>query len=447
HYTLGQRFRDKGFAGGKVDDFRVYQRALTALEIAQLHDGDSLTQALAEGDPDTLRNYYLSAIDPGFRKHSEALRVARQRLVKAEDTMLELPVMEEMKKPRPTFILARGAYDSPKDRPALRNTPGFLPPMPGAYPNNRLGFAKWAVSNNHPLTARVFVNRVWQEFFGQGLVKTPENFGMQGELPTHPDLLDWLARDFVDHGWDIKRLCKQIVLSSTYRQRSSLSPELREKDPENLLLARAPAYRLSAEMIRDTALAASGLLDTQMGGKPVAPYQAGGDLWRENNGMSPAFRQSVGTALYRRSLYSVWKRTAPFPNMIVFDAASREVCTVKRARTNTPLQALVLLNDTQFVEAARVLAARHLDADNQLNIRAAFTSLTGRDPTADEYKLLTDLNREQLDHFRQNTAAALKLLKVGAHPIPKSPVAPAHHAAATVTVQTIFNLDASVWKR
>ncbi|MGB0775442.1 MAG: DUF1549 domain-containing protein, partial [Akkermansiaceae bacterium] len=260
HYTLGQRFRDKGFTGGKLDDFRIYARAITPLEIAQIHDNQSLTNALTSNTPAPLRAYYLSAINPTYRKHLDDLRLARHQLVKTEDAMLEVPSMVEMKTPRPTFILARGAYDSPKDTPAIRQTPSFLPPMQKNQPNNRLGFARWATSDNHPLTARVFVNRIWQEFFGRGLVKSTENFGVQGDLPSHPDLLDWLARDFVNHGWNVKRLCQQIILSSTYRQSSTTSAQLRERDPENILLARAPAYRLSAEMIRDTALAASGLL-------------------------------------------------------------------------------------------------------------------------------------------------------------------------------------------
>ncbi len=231
-------------------------------------------------------------------------------------------------------------------------------PFPTEAPRNRLGLAHWLTDPRHPLTARVAVNRVWTNFFGRGLVTTPENFGRQGAAPTHPALLDWLARDFVtpasgDPGWDLKRMCRMIATSATYQQDSRCAPALRERDPENDLLARGPSRRLSAEQIRDLALAASGLLDRKMGGPPVSPYQPGGDLWRETNTMSPAYHQSTGKDLYRRSLYSVWKRTAPLPNMLAFDAVTREVCTVSRGRTNTPLQALVLLNDVQFVEAAR----------------------------------------------------------------------------------------------
>ena len=237
----------------------------------------------------------------------------------------------------------------------------------------------------HPLTARVAVNRFWGNFFSEPLVRTPENFGLQGELPTHPELLDWLARDFIDSGWDVKRFCRNIVLSATYRQDSFVSPEKLAADPTNRLLARGPAYRLAAEQIRDLALSASGLLNPEIGGPPVSPYQPGGDLWKESNGMSPPYHQSVGKSLYRRSLYSVWKRTAPLPNMLAFDSTTREVCTVKRSRTNTPLQALVLLNDVQFVEACQALARKVIAANDshKSRIDEAFQRLAGRTPDDD----------------------------------------------------------------
>jgi hypothetical protein len=246
----------------------------------------------------------------------------------------------------------------------------------------------------------VAVNRVWTNFFGRGLVSTPDNFGKQGSRPSHPELLDWLARDFVDQGWDIKRLCRQIALSATFQQDSRLTPELLERDPENLLYARGPSYRLSAEQLRDLALASSGLMVRELGGPPVSPYQPGGDLWRESNSMSPAYQQSVGKGLYRRSLYSVWKRTAPLPNMLAFDAPSREACTLSRSRTNTPLQALVLLNDVQFVEAARALAGDVASAEPKAEvaeqITLAFTRVVGRAPDDTECQLLEALYHEQL---------------------------------------------------
>jgi hypothetical protein len=284
--------------------------------------------------------------------------------------------------------------------------------------------------------------------FGRGIVATPENFGVQGAPPTHPELLDWLARDFINSGWDTKALLKKIVLSATYRQDSVLRPDLREKDPENLLLARGPAQRLSAEMVRDTALAASGLLDDKMGGPPVSPYSPG-DLWRESNAMSPAYHQSVGGDLYRRSLYTVWKRTAPMADMVAFDAPSREVCLLKRAPTTTPQQAFVLLNDTQFVEAARVLAEKSIKEAGQSEkkrIRLAFRRLTGRYPDSRETKLLLELLHQEAAIFTKEPARAKQLLSVGDSKAGASLNA-IELASMTEVTQAILSLDATVWKR
>jgi hypothetical protein len=295
----------------------------------------------------------------------------------------------------------------------------------------------------------VFVNRLWANFFGRGLVATPENFGKQGAAPTNPDLLDWLSRDFIEHGWDIKRLCRLIVLSASYQQDSRCSQELRERDPDNALLARGPSRRLSGEQIRDLALATSGLLERRAGGPPVSPYQPGGDLWRETNTMSPAYQHSVGEDLYRRSLYSVWKRTAPLPNMLTFDATSREVCTVARGRTNTPLQALVLLNDVQFVEAARALAAavfrEHATLDER--IAAAFLRLTGRRAEDREMKLLADLYHEQRQLFADATQQdAKKFVDAGDSQVDQA-IDATDLAALAVTCQVILNLDATIYER
>jgi hypothetical protein len=454
HLTLGQRFRDRGFKDGDLDELRIYDRALTPLEIANSHDGKSLAAAATEprAHRDDLSAFYFSAIDNDARKASQQLRDARRQLVEAEEAMHEIPVMQEMPQPRPTFILARGRYDAPKteaNRVGRDTFAKLLIPFPKNAPRNRLGLAHWLTDPHHPLTARVFVNRMWARFFGRGLVTTPENFGQQGALPTHPELLDWLSRDFVDHGWDIKRLCRTVVLSATYRQDSRCASELRERDLENLLLARGPSRRLSAEQIRDVALAASGLLDRKMGGPPVSPYQPGGDLWREANTMSPAYQQSTGRDLYRRSLYSVWKRTTPLPNMMAFDAPSREVCTVARGRTNTPLQALVLLNDVQFVEAARALAANVSKPNTQLpsQIEEAFLRLTGRYPDTTERNLLVDLYNEQAtlfaDKSQQNPASFTKLGDSKLDPKLDS----AHVAALAVVCQTILNLDATIFER
>jgi hypothetical protein len=452
--TLGERFRDRGFKDGEIDELRIFHRALTPLEIRNLHDEGALAAALAKSAThrDDLAAYYFSAIDAEARNRAAQLRDARRQLVEIEDAMQEIPVMKELPKPRPTFVLERGAYDAPKPdaNRVERNTfANILIPIPTDAPRNRLGLARWLTDPRHPLTARVFVNKVWDNFFGRGLVSTPENFGRQGATPSHPELLDWLARDFVDHGWDTSRLCRQIVLSSTYRQDSRCEPALRDRDPENELLARGPSRRLSAEQIRDLALTASGLLNRNAGGPPVSPYQAGGDLWRETNTMSPAYQQSVGKDLYRRSLYSVWKRTAPLPNMSAFDSPTREVCVVARSRTNTPLQALVLLNDVQFVEAARVLATdvSQTQPDLAAQIGEAFLRLTGRHPQDAEVALLTDLYYEQRSMFADETEQdAAKFTTLGDSP-PDATLEPAHVAALAVTCQAIFNLDATVVER
>ncbi len=452
--TLGQRFRDRGFKDGDLDELRLFDRALLPIEVQNLHDGTALKDAAAapKSHHAELQAYYFSAIDKDARKATHELRDARRELVELEEPLQEIPVMQEMPEPRLTYILRRGAYDAPKtdaNRVGRDTFAKILIPFPPDAPRNRLGLAEWLTDSRHPLTARVFVNRVWANFFGRGLVTTPENFGQQGALPTYPKLLDWLSRDFINHGWDIKRLCRIIALSSTYRQDSRVDTELRARDPENQLLARGPNQRLSAEEIRDVALAASGLLDRRMGGPPVSPYQPGQDLWREANTMSPAYHQSVGKDLYRRSIYSVWKRTSPLPNMLAFDAPTREVCTVARSRTNTPLQALVLLNDVQFVEAARTLAAsvsnNHTDLDAQID--EAFLRLTGRHPDATELPLLTDLYREQVVFFANGAQQdAAPFLKVGeSRQTPK--LNSADFAALTVVCQTILNLDATIVER
>ncbi len=452
--TLGERFRDRGFKGGEIDELRIYDRAITLLEVLDSHDGKALSAALADPQAHVARleDYYYAAVDEDVRTLRQQLRDARRQFVEAEEAVHEVPVMEELPEPRPTFILARGAYDAPKmdaNRVGRDTFEHMLIPFPDDAPRNRLGLAQWLTDPRHPLTARVFINRLWANFFGRGLVTTPENFGQQGAAPTHPELLDWLCRDFIDHGWDIKRLCRSIVLSATYGQDSRCSQELRARDPENTLLARGPSRRLSGEQIRDLALASSGLLERRPGGPPVSPYQPGGDLWRETNTMSPAYQQSVGKDLHRRSLYSVWKRTAPLPNMLAFDATSREVCTVARGRTNTPLQALVLLNDVQFVEASRVLAAavsrEHPQAADQ--IAAAFVRLTGRPPDAEEMQLLTDLYNEQRELFAdQSQQDPQKFVDLGESKA-EPPVDPIHSAALAVTCQAILNLDATIYER
>jgi len=448
--TFGERFRDRALKGAVLDEMKAYSRALTPVEAAQAFDGKALADAIAHRDQELLRPYYLANVDTEAAAARKQLLDARIALLKYTSSLPEIMVMEDMDEPRPAHVLARGQYDAPKtDKSRVqRGTPAALPPLPENAPRNRLGLAQWFTQPNHPLTARVAVNRFWQEFFGRGLVETSDNFGVQGSQPTHPELLDWLARDFVSHGWDVKRLCRQIVLSATYRQTSARAKGAADADPDNLLLSRGPSHRLSAETIRDTLLAASGLMDARLGGPPVSPYQPA-NLWRESNSMSPAYRQSVGTALYRRSLYTVWKRTAPMPNMLAFDAAGREVCSVRRQTTNTPAQALVLLNDIQFVEACRVLAERMLNeggADDAARATFAFRLLTGRQPTPQELNLLNSVYTEQRAAFAKDPEGAAKLLTVGSRKAnPK--LNAVELAAATIVAQTIANLDAAIWKR
>ncbi|MEM1068755.1 MAG: DUF1553 domain-containing protein [Planctomycetota bacterium] len=441
-FVIGQRFRDRGFTDGMIDDVRVFERALTVSEL----------QFLAHGTSPTAKpnfDYFVSAIDAASREAQAELTQAREAFVTAEEVIHEIPVMREMKSPRPAHVLARGEYDAVKNEQTRvkRSTLSSIPiPFPDNAPNDRLGLARWVTDPEHPLTARVAVNRFWANFFTSPLVRTPENFGSQGNLPTHPDLLDWLSREFIESGWDVKRLCKMIVLSATYRQDSASTPEQLKTDPTNQWLARGPAHRLAAEQIRDLALSASGLIQHRVGGPPVSPYQPGKDLWKEANGMSPPYEQSVGEALYRRSLYSVWKRTAPLPNMMAFDSTTREVCTVKRSRTNTPLQALVLLNDVQFVEAARVLATDLLNKDESIQIEIAFLRLTGRKPDRTERATLNQLLKDELAFYRTHPDAAEQLLQTGSAKT-ESKLDAIRVAAMTNVCQTILNLDATIWKR
>ena len=346
-------------------------------------------------------------------------------------------------------MLIRGQYDQ-KGEKVAPGVPAALPAMPKDAPANRLGLARWLTDPAHPLTARVAVNRFWQQYFGRGIVKTAGDFGTQGEWPTHPDLLDWLAVEFVDSGWDIKHLQRLIVTSATYRQASEVTPELLKRDPENALLARGPRHRLDAEVVRDTALFVSGLLTEQIGGRSVKPYQPPG-IWEAisfRGSNTGTFKRDAGQALYRRSLYTFWKRTAPPPGLMAFDAPSRETCVTRRARTNTPLQALVLLNDEQFVEAARHLAARMMKeggAAPSERLAHGFLLATARKPTDAELKVLVRVFEKQRERFAQNKAAAEKLLAVGeSKRVGNLDVV--DHAAYTMAANLILNLDETITK-
>ena len=440
-FVIGQRFRDRGLANGLVADVRVYGRALTMPEIQHLTTGEPIK-------PDA--SFVASVIDKDAIEASRRLNDAVKAFVDTQEKMNEVPIMLETDTPRPAHVLERGEYDAETSEQTLvtRSTPEHIgPPLPNGKNADRLALAKWTTDPNHPLTARVITNRLWMNFFGAGLVRTPENFGLQGELPTHPELLDFLSRKFIKDRWNVKNFCKRIALSATYRQQSATTPEKLAADPENRLLGRGPAYRLSAEQIRDLVLSASGLLNPTAGGPPVSPYQPGDDLWKESNSMSPAYQQSVGKALYRRSVFSVWKRTAPLPNMMAFDTSSREVCTIARSRTNTPLQALVLLNDVQFIEAARKLAQEvYTIEDQDARLDEAFLRLTGNHIEAEEAEILSKLYDSELAYFKANKEDAEAFLAIGSSPVDKD--APASELAALTTVcQAILNLDSTVTKR
>ncbi|MEZ6057952.1 MAG: PSD1 and planctomycete cytochrome C domain-containing protein [Planctomycetaceae bacterium] len=357
-------------------------------------------------------------------------------------------VMQDRPQMRKTHRLERGEYDKPREEVSA-GTPAALPPFPEGAPRNRLGFAQWLVAPGHPLTARVTVNRYWQHFFGTGLVKTTEDFGSQGDYPSHPALLDWLAVDFVESGWDTKRLLKQIVLSATYRQSSVVDDATFASDPENRHLARGPRMRLDAEVIRDSALKVSGLLTNRVGGESVFPYHPAG-LWEEINnrpGYSRTWKQSVGDDLYRRSLYTFWKRTLPHPSMQAFDAPEREFCIVRRSKTNTPLQAFVLLHDPQFVEAARHLGGEMLDHSGTVEEKLSFgfEAVTAREPSDRELAILKELLSKRLVRYRGDRPAAESLLRVGDSPLSSdSSVIPL--AAYTSVARTLLNLSEFVTK-
>lgn len=453
--TLGFAARrwDFGLRNGAIDDIRIYNRAITSSESAQIFDGTSLDSLLAKETPspaeiDSLREYYFSAIHPETRQSVKKLLAARTAWREIMDDVREISVMKETVEPRPANILLRGAYDQPGEK-VERETPSFLPPFPEGVPRNRLGFAKWLTMPDHPLTARVLVNRLWQEFFGRGLVVTSDNFGLQGSQPSHPELLDWLARDFINSGWDHKRMCRQIVLGATYRQDSRADAALREKDPENILLARGPVRRLTAEMLRDSALALGGILQPQIGGPPVKPYQAEGSMWKTLNNFLPAYEVDKGEGVHRRSMYTFWRRTTTPPNMMVFDAATRDTCSARRQTTNTPLQPLVLLNDPQFVEAARSLGERMLregGSTDEERVKWAYREVTGRAAGEKELPLLKALYQEQREVFTKDPEGAGKLLAVGQLSADKN-FAQIEVAAATTVASALFNLDASITVR
>ncbi len=423
--------------GVTVDEFKVFDRALTTPEINLLSGH--------EAGSDGLLPYFVTTTSELYKARFSLLRALRREENDILTHAPEVMVMRDLPEPRETHLLFRGAYDQPRQE-VTPSTPAALLAFSDELPRNRLGLAQWLFDESNPTTARVAVNRLWQQIFGNGIVATSDNFGSQGTVPSHPELLDYLALQYRQSDWDTKAMLKRFVLSATYRQSSIASPDAVEHDPENVLLARGPSRRLTAEMMRDNALAVSGLLVDDIGGTPVRPYQPPG-LWKEQatrNGTE--YVQDHGDALYRRSMYTIWKRTTPPPAMMNFDTSERNLCIVRRQSTSTPLQALVLMNDPQFVEAARILAERMFTEggdEDDTRITFGFRALTGREPSPDELTLLAGLLDEERRSYSSNIAAATELLETGE--FARNQQLPAGEVAALTTVaSTIMNFDATI---
>jgi len=454
---LGIRDDREPFTNGMIDDLKIYSRKLTQAEIGwtALHDViptilNTPQDKRTNEQKTRLRNYYLTQYDEQYLKLTEQLERTKQEEISLKDQMATTLVFKERKNAREAFFLERGAYDQKRNK-VPRKTPAVLPAMDEDLPRNRLGFAQWLVSPKHPLTSRVMVNRYWQQVFGTGLVKTSDDFGSQGESPSHPELLDWLAVDFQENGWNLKRLMKQFVMSATYRQSSIVTPEQLAKDPNNRLLARSGRYRLDAEMLRDQALALSGLLVNKIGGPSVKPPQPDG-LWFAvgySGSNTVRYKQDTGPDnVYRRTIYTFIKRTAPPPQMSTFDAPNREACTVSRERTNTPLQALLLMNDPQYVEAARFFAERILiegGSTDQKKINFAFELATARLPSAAEQSALLTALADFKTNYDQDAEAAKKLIDIG-ETKPAGELNPTQLAAWTMIANLILNLDEVITK-
>jgi hypothetical protein len=450
-FRIAEGKRTSGLNNLLVQDVRVYERALAADEVGRLAGGvraawlvSRLGSRQSAAEKDELLTWWLMTFDEPSLALAARLGPLQQEeaALKARGTVAF--VMNERPEPPGAYVLFRGEYEKRRD-PVKPETPHALPPMPPELPRNRLGFAQWLVRPEHPLTARVTVNRFWQEAFGTGLVRTSGDFGIAGELPSHPELLDWLAVEFRESGWNVKRYFRMLVTSAAYRQAAVSTSEKLEKDPQNRLLSRGPRFRMDGEMIRDYALAASGLLVPKVGGPSVKPYQPEG-VWEavampESNTRN--YKQDHGDALYRRSLYTFWKRSAPPASMDVFNAPSRETCTMRRERTDTPLQALVTLNDPQFVEAARQLAEAALKENcGKEAERLDFIArrLLCRPFRPEEAKVAQATADGLLAHYQTHAEDAKKLIAVGESKADPS-LDPCTLAAWTMVVNELMNLD------
>ncbi|MBI1901409.1 MAG: DUF1553 domain-containing protein [Planctomycetia bacterium] len=454
-FKIGQRNTSEPLSGAGISGLRIYKRALSAGEVESLAKVSHLAEILAKSadertpaDKDALYSWWLSNYDKPYQERAAGLSALEQEqaTVKSRGTIAH--VMQEKNEAAMAYILFRGEYDKRRD-PVKADTPDILPPFPAELPRNRLGFARWLLLPEQPLTARVTVNRFWQEIFGTGIVRTAGDFGTTGEPPSHPELLDWLAVEFRESGWDVKRLFKMIVMSAAYRQAAVAAPEKIEKDSQNRLLSRGPRFRMDAEMVRDYALAAGGLLVPKIGGPSVKPYQPSG-VWEAiamNVSNTRAYERDKGESLYRRSLYTFWKRQAPPASMDIFNAPNREFCVVRRERTNTPLQALVTLNDEQFVEAARQLAQRALKdggegGETTFEHKADFVArrLLARPFRPEERKVVRASLDGLLDYYHDHPEDAVKLIAVGESKADAS-FDPPVLAAWTMLCNQLMNLD------
>jgi hypothetical protein len=471
-----------GFASGTIlhvrlkfeSDFKQHiigrfrLSASSATSLTELGEIPANIQTVLFEDPEKrapkrkteITKYYRGRFVPEILELDKQVIARRAELQKVDDSVPQSMVMEEMEKPRDTFLLVRGNFQN-KGEKVTPDVPKFLPPLPADGPTNRLALARWLVSADQPLTSRVTVNRLWQMLFGTGLVKTSNDFGSQGEWPSHPQLLDWLACELRDGSasragkvaaaWDLKHTLKLMVMSSTYRQSAVVTPQLQERDPYNRLLARAPRFRMDAEMIRDNALAVSGLLNRKIGGESVRPYQPPG-LWEAvafgGEFSSQTYVQSHGEDLYRRGIYVYWKRSLPYPSLNTFDAPNREICTAQRPRTTTPLQALVLMNDPAFLEAARGLAQRVLKEGGprlEQRLTYAFRLTLAREPRKNELQILQRIYAQQLENFRNDKKAADELLKIGESARPTD-LDLSELAAWTALGNILLNLDETITK-
>jgi mono/diheme cytochrome c family protein len=465
--TLGASSSGEKGIEGSVGEFRIFNRVISEEESRLAAAWPAIAAAASKNAAQrstagkaALKLYYLASRDAGYRRLS-----AEFTKVSAEHRAIELRsntamVLEERAGSKATApLLFRGMYDQPRELVEAA-TPSFLPPMAATLPRNRLGLARWIVDRSNPLFARVTVNRLWQEFFGTGIVESADDFGVQARAPSHPELLDWLAVEFRESGWDVKKLLTLIVTSAAYRQSATISREKLASDPTNRLLARGPRFRLDGEVVRDSVLAASGLLVTKLGGPPVRPYQPGG-VWEGTSMVASNtrnYKQGAGESLYRRSLYTLWKRQAPPASMDIFDGPTREVCVVRRERTNTPMQALVMMNDPQLVEAARALAERATQATidrgtgapgSGIDVNGAIDFMTSRVLARAFTPVERNIARRAYDdfvaHYTGDPAAAAKLLAVGESPVDRSLPAPAL-AALTMVANQIFSLDEALNK-